>query len=65
MKEREKGQNNPPPLCPLASLSAWLGDPHLHPGHHVSLPALNRAIHHECAQASVSVYFLPHDILQQ
>lgn len=65
MKETGKEQNSPHPLHPLTSISAWLGDPHLQPGHHVSLPALNRPIHHECAQTSASIYFLPHNILQQ
>lgn len=65
LNDAEKGQSNPPPLSPLASSSALLGDPHLHPGHCISLPALNSPIHHECAQASASMYFLPRDILQQ
>lgn len=65
MNNTRKAQNNGLPLYPLASSSARLGDPHLHPGHHISLPALNRKIHHECAQASAPGYFLPCDILWQ
>lgn len=61
MNNTRKAQNNGLPLYPLASSSARLGDPHLHPGHHISLPALNRKIHHE---ASAPRYFLPCDVLR-
>lgn len=58
MSDMQEEQNNPLPLYPLTSSSAGPSDPHLQPGHCTSLPALNRPIHQECAQASTCLWHL-------